>query len=127
MKTKMSNRELLDELAERDFGTKDIPDPLRGEARRLSDKLGCSPKEALHLVQKKLELIKKQGAALEKKIKLRQKRLTKTRGELQKIIANSKKDRKIKKKAQRTVYIYGGKAVRSIVSGGGGPGTGKNR
>ncbi len=73
MSKKTKNREILEELAIKDFGTKYISPELRGEARRLAVELDCSPTEALEAAREKLQksqeskrVLKKHGKAIKK-------------------------------------------------------------
>lgn len=63
------NKAILDELALRDFGTTEAPHELRGKARALAQKRGCTPREALEKLIKARDEHEKQQKNTKKKMK----------------------------------------------------------
>lgn len=73
MKKKTKNREILEELAEEEFGTTNVSAELRGEARRLAKESGCTPYEALPLAQENLKKYEQAMAILKNLVRAHKK------------------------------------------------------
>ena len=104
------NKAIRDELALRDFGTTEVPSMLRGNARDLAQKLGCTPREALDKLMEERDESDKN-----------QERLKKRRRRVKRARRKAKEALQAKKSAE-----VGRPAFRSLVSGGL-PGSGKRR
>lgn len=103
--------------------------PENREAVRVTrERLKTQKKASSVLDNKLVPLVKKQGSSIDETLNTtRQETQKSKKSKKSKKSYRSNKMGKAKKTSERTIYLYGGKAISSIVSGGGGPGTGRRR